>query len=122
MTPETRAALALADAGVPVGAIDRVLGLLDVDTHDNEATITAKVDELRSDLPGVFDAQPVRRSPVRPAVHPDQAGVASGGQAFAERGRAALKAAGIKAKDDETSAVARGRQRFADGGDLPPAA
>jgi hypothetical protein len=65
MTPETRAALALADAGVPVGAIDRVLGLLDVDTHDNEATITAKVDELRSDLPGVWRAGVRRAWPCR---------------------------------------------------------
>lgn len=54
MTPETRAALALVAAGIPVTAVDRTMRLLDVGVADNEDTIGTKIAELRTDLPGLF--------------------------------------------------------------------
>jgi hypothetical protein len=51
---ETIAALALVDAGVPASTVERGLRMLDVDQHDDQASIAAKVASLRTDVPALF--------------------------------------------------------------------
>lgn len=54
MTPETRAALALVDAGLPADQVDRVLRMLDVDYADSAEAIAEKVSGLTAELPALF--------------------------------------------------------------------
>lgn len=56
MTPETRAALALAARGLSPAAIERVLPLVGVDLLDTDDDVATRVDALAADLPGLFPA------------------------------------------------------------------
>lgn len=110
MTPETRAALALVDAGLPAAQVDRVLRMVDVGDTDTPEEVTAKVASLAEDVPGLFaDVKPAGQP--RPRVIDGGKARERSGQSFEDLGREALAAAGIK--HPSQSAPERGRQPWA---------
>lgn len=68
LDPEVRAALALQSRGLSPAAIERVLPLVGVQALDGEAEVSARVDALAADLPGLFGAT---AAPPRPAPSSD---------------------------------------------------
>lgn len=113
MTPETRAALALVQAGVPAAQVDRVLRMIDVDAADTADTIAEKVPGLATDLPGLF-------TPAAPAGAPGAGGgVRAGAERYAgktmgELGQEALRVAGIRPKTaDLPTSMDQARERYA---------
>jgi hypothetical protein len=87
MNAETIAALALAEAGVPKAGLDRALRTIDVADTDTAETIAAKIDDLRTDLPGLFAGAVGRR-----AAAPRKG-------SLEDRGREALERAGLTARE-----------------------
>lgn len=95
MGPETRAALALVDAGLPAAQVDRMLRTLDIGSSDDAAAVTAKVEALTADMPNLFAVAGTGGRP-RPRL------ASVGGQdpkdrarSMEEVGRDALRQAGI---------------------------
>ena len=104
MTPETMAALALVEAGLPADQVDRVLLMVGVGHADTAETVAIKVGELTESMPAIFVASPSegRRRRTTPSRAP-----------MAEVAAADLSRAGIK------SAAERAAERFANRNPIP---